>query len=282
MAEIKASDVKALREKTGAGMMDCKKALEQAQGDFAKAEKILKEMGLAAVEKRVGRATNEGKVFIKVSGGQAVLLELSCETDFVARNADFNELGARLLDVILERQPTSIDEGLQAMVTEAASKIKENMSLRRFELVKAAPGDVLHEYVHGDKLCVLVRLSASDPAALGKDAVKAFVHDLALHVAAFSPAFLSQDKVPAEWLKEQEEIFLKQMSQDEKLKGKPAQVLDGIVKGKVKKLMAEMCLLDQPFIRDEKVSVSAIAAKVGKEAGSEIKVVDFRYYKVGQ
>jgi elongation factor Ts len=115
MAEIKAQDVKALREKTGAGMMDCKNALDQAGGDAAKAEKILKEMGLAAVEKRVGRATNEGKIFVKVKGGKAVLLELSCETDFVARNTDFNELGARILDVVLDKGLKAAEHVAQAL-----------------------------------------------------------------------------------------------------------------------------------------------------------------------
>jgi elongation factor Ts len=268
MAEIKAQDVKALREKTGAGMMDCKNALDQAGGDAAKAEKILKEMGLAAVEKRVGRATNEGKIFVKVKGGKAVLLELSCETDFVARNTDFNELGARILDVVLDKGLKAADDSLLAMVSDAASKIK--------------PNECLHAYVHGDKLCVVVKFSAQDPAVLEKEPVKALIHDVALHVAAFSPLFLDAAKVPKDYVSEQEGIFVKQMEQDEKLKGKPANVLEGIAKGKMKKHLAEICLLEQNFVKDEKRTVGAVTAQVGKDAGSAIEIADFRYFRVGQ
>jgi elongation factor Ts len=282
MAEIKAQDVKALREKTGAGMMDCKNALDQAGGDAAKAEKILKEMGLAAVEKRVGRATNEGKIFTKVRGGKAVLLELSCETDFVARNVDFNELGARILDVVLDKGLRSADDSLLAMVSDTASKIKENMSLKRFELIDAKANECLHAYVHGDKLCVVVKFSAQDPAVLEKEPVKAFIHDVALHVAAFSPLFLDASKVPKDYVSEQEGIFLKQMEQDEKLKGKPANVLEGIAKGKMKKHLAEICLIEQNFVKDEKRTVGAVVAQVGKDAGSAIEIADFRYFRVGQ
>ncbi len=282
MAEIKAQDVKALREKTGAGMMECKNALVQAGGDSAKAEKILKEMGLAAVEKRVGRATNEGKVFVKVKGDKAVLLELSCETDFVARNTDFIALGEKLLDVILDKGLTSIDDSLNAMVSDVASKIKENMGLKRFEVVRASPSENLHAYVHGDKLCVLVKAAAADASAFGKEPVQAFIHDVALHVAAFSPLFLDATKVSKEYIAEQEDIFVKQMEKDEKLKGKPANVLEGIAKGKLKKHLAEICLVEQPFVKDEKRTVGAVAAQTGKDAGTQISIADFRYFRVGQ
>lgn len=282
MAEIKASDVKALREKTGAGMMDCKNALDQSGGDFAKAEKVLKEMGLAAVEKRIGRATNEGKIFLKVKDQKAVALELSCETDFVARNVDFIALGGQLVDVVLEKGHEKITDDLTAMVTDVASKIKENMSLKRFAVVKAQTGECIHEYLHGDKLGVIVKFAASDPKALENEKVKALIHDVALHVAAFNPSFLSAAKISEGYVKEQEEIFRKQLEQDEKMKGKPENVIDGILKGKIKKHLAEICLVDQGFVKDEKRTVATVLADAGKEAGATLSVVDFLYYRVGQ
>jgi hypothetical protein len=146
MANISASDVKALREKTGAGMMECKNALVETDGDFAKAEKLLKEKGLAAVEKRAGRATNEGKIFVKIKdsgiqGSTAVLVELVSETDFVARNPDFIALGGAIADKILEKSYTEPNDELNGMVSDLATKIRENMSLKRIRIVKARLGN---------------------------------------------------------------------------------------------------------------------------------------------
>ncbi len=281
MADIKASDVKALREKTGAGMMDCKIALEECQGDFAKAEKFLKEKGLAAVEKRVGRATNEGKIFTKSSGGTTVVIELTCETDFVARNADFIALGNQLTSMILDKGYTSVNDELTGKVTELASIIRENMSLKRLAVVKAAANETVHEYLHGDKLGVIVKFKADKGSLFDDEKVKTFVHDVALHIAAFNPGFIGKSNVSPDYLKEQEEIFLKQMQQDEKLQGKPENVLKGIVAGKMNKHVAEICLLDQGFVKDEKQSVSKVMADVAKAAGGSLEIVEFLYYRVG-
>jgi translation elongation factor EF-Ts len=145
--EIKANDVKTLREKTGAGMMECKKALVEAKGDFSKAEKLLKELGLAAVEKRAGRATNEGKIFVRVLNGKAAMAELSCETDFVARNTDFISCGAKIIDTVLAKGKSAKSEELAGFVRDAASVIKENMSLKRYLYVESGSGEYLHEYI---------------------------------------------------------------------------------------------------------------------------------------
>jgi elongation factor Ts len=280
--DIKASDIKNLREKTGAGMMDCKKAMVEADGDFAGAEKLLREWGMAGVEKRAGRATNEGRVFIKEVPGTVALVEIACETDFVAKNDDFIALGNKMVGLVMEKGWTGPTAELETMVKEIASVIKENITLKRVLLVKAAAGEFVHSYLHGVKLGVIVKAKADKPEAFKNEKVIGFVHDVALHIAAFSPMFLDQSKPAPAWIKEQEEIFKAQVALDEKLKAKPANVIEGILKGKLRKLMAEICLLDQGFVRDEKQSVAASMAAVGKEAGAKLEILEYNYIKVGE
>jgi len=283
MAEISAADVKALREKTGAGPMECKKALVECGGDFGKAEKLLKEKGLAAVEKRGGRATNEGKVFVKVAGSKAVLLELSSETDFVARNPEFAALGEAIAEKALEKGYTGPNEELSGMVTELATKIRENMGLKRLRLLTAGPNGYLSSYNHMDgQIGVVVRLEADNAAALENPAVKQLAFDLCLHITAFNPLALDRSGVDPAFVSEQEEIFRKQMAGDEKLQGKPEKVLEGILKGKVNKFLADICLLDQGYVKDEKITVKAALEAAGKAAGARLQVAEFAYFKVGQ
>ena len=288
MANISAADVKALREKTGAGMMECKNALVETGGDFAKAEKILKEKGLAAVEKRSGRATKEGKIFIKIkdsggAGSTAVLVELVSETDFVARSPDFITLGGAVADRILEKGYTEPNDELNGMVSDLASKIRENMSLKRVKTVKAAPGEYLTSYIHGDgAIGIVVKISADKAGAFANEDVKAFAFTIALHVAAFNPLALNQTKIDQAWLKEQEDIFRKQMEQDEGMKGKPANVLDNILKGKVSKFLKDICLMDQAYVKDEKMTVAQALADAAKRFGVKLAVKDFVYFRVGE
>jgi elongation factor Ts len=282
--EISAADVKKLREKTGAGMMECKKALVDSEGDFAKAEKLLKEKGLAAVEKRSDRATNEGKVFVVISGdgSQAALVELASETDFVARNPDFTALGALIAGKVLEKGYTGPNEELSALVTDLATKIRENMSLKRLTLVKAAANEYLTRYIHGDgNIGVVVKLESDKPEIFKTEEIKNFAFTLALHIAAFNPLALDRTKIDPAYLKEQEEIFRKQMEGDEKLKGKPANVIDNILKGKVNKYLSDICLVEQAYVKDEKMTVAQALADFGKKAGAAISVKDYVYYKVG-
>jgi elongation factor Ts len=296
MAAISAADVKALREKTGAGMMECKNALVETGGDFAKAEKLLKEKGLAAVEKRSGRATNEGKIFVRIrdkgeAGSTAVLVELVSETDFVARNPEFIALGDVIVEKILEKGYTE-DElspggevygGLNAMVTDLATRIRENMSLKRIRVVNAASGEYLTSYIHGDgAIGVVVKCGADKGEIFRNEEAKAFVFTLALHIAAFNPMALSRDKIDDAWLKEQEDIFRKQLEQDESLQGKPANVLENILKGKVSKFLKDICLLDQGYVKDEKFSVAQAIADTGKKLGATLSVLDYVYFKVGE
>lgn len=278
--EIKAQDVKKLRDKTGAGMMDCKKALTQADGDFAKAERILKEMGLAAAEKRSGRATNEGRVFTKVDGKKAGILELSCETDFVARNKDFVELGGSMLQKMLSEDLDESSDEVQAMMKDAIARIKENMGFRRFAGMTADDNELIVDYVHGDGggIGVLVKIKVDKPELLENEAVKQFAFDVALHVAAYNPPYLAPETVPEQYKTDQEEIFKKQAEG----MGKPEKVIDGIVKGKMKKHLSEITLEEQPFVKDDKRSVKQVAKELGEEAGGLVAVSDFLYFRVGE
>jgi elongation factor Ts len=284
MAEISAADVKKLRDKTGAGPMECKNALVSTGGDFAAAEKILKEKGLAALEKRVGRATNEGKIFIKIKddGTQAILVELVAETDFVARNPDFVVLGGVIAEKALNEGITEPNDTLNAMVTELATKIRENMGLKRLCLVRASANEYLTKYIHGeDKIGVVVKCESDKPEIFKDEEVKAFIFSLALHIAAFNPVAVDRSKIDQNWLKEQEEIFAKQMEQDEKLKGKPENVLKGILQGKVDKYLKEICLLDQGYVKDEKITVAKAVEECAKKAGAKLGISGYVYYKVG-
>lgn len=278
MADIKPADVQKLRGKTGAGMLDCKKALIEAEGDFAKAEKLLKEKGLETAAKRSDRATNEGRIFTKIEAGKAGILELACETDFVARNENFTNAGKELLDSVLDENLTEMTDALEEKVKLVISKIKENISVKRFKTYKIADNELCVDYIHGDGgIGVMVKITAADKALVSDEKVKQFGFDCALHIAAFNPLYLSRETVDADYTKEQTEIFMKQA---ENL-GKPEKVLQGIIKGKLNKHFSQICLLDQPFVKDDKSSLGSVLAAVGKEAGGTLSISDYTYYKVG-
>ena len=275
--EIKATDVKKLREKTGAGMMDCKNALMKTEGDFDKAERLLKEQGLAAAVKKSDRITNSGKIFSRILPDRGILLELTSETDFVARNNLFHDLGTRLLDKVATDKLAAPTDEMHLMVKETIGTIKENMQLRRIVSLPATASDAIVEYIHDDRIGVMLRFTFGDPKAKDNPRVKEVMFDLALHAAAFAPLFLSKDKVSPEFLKEQEEIFTKQA---ENL-GKPANVVQGIIKGKLAKLASEICFLEQPFVKDDKRKVSRVLDDLSKEVGTKIDLVEYVYMKLG-
>jgi elongation factor Ts len=277
---ITAADVKKLREKTGAGMMDCKNALQEADGDFQKAERILKELGKAAAAKRSGRATNEGRIFAAVEGDTAALVELACETDFVARNETFVQLGESIVAQVLERDLEEADEGLKQSVADAISTIKENIGIRRIARMTKGDDEIFAHYIHGDtgRMGGVVRVKAADAGALESEAVRNFAFDCALHVVAFRPVYLSADDVDAAYGKEQEEIFMTQA----KNLGRPEKVLQGIVQGKLRKHFAEICFLEQGFVKDEKTTVAAVAKTVGKEAGTTVEITGYLVFAVGE
>ncbi|MCL2722245.1 MAG: translation elongation factor Ts [Treponema sp.] len=284
MADISAADVKKLREKTGAGMMECKNALVENDGDFAKAEKLLKEKGLAALEKRAGRATNNGKVFIKLKsdGSSAALVELNAETDFVARNPDFIALGETIADKVLSQNINEPNDELNGLVQDLATKIRENMGLKRLCQIKASSNESLTQYIHGDgNIGVIVKCESDKPEILKDEEVKNFIFTLALHIAAFNPVAIDRTKVDQAWLKEQEGIFKVQMDQDEKLKGKPENVLAGILQGKITKYLSEICFMEQGYVKDEKLTVAKAIEECAKKAGAKLTVSDYIYYRVG-
>lgn len=280
--DIKVADIKELREKTGAGMMDCKKALTEANGDVSAAEKLLHEWGMAGVEKRAGRATNEGKIFVKESPGKISLVEIVCETDFVTLNKDFQEAGVKILETAYTKACTGPTQELEDMVKDIAAVIKENITLKRVRLLTAGANEYVHSYVHGaGKIAVAVKVKSDKGDAFSNDKVKAFVHDLALHIAAFHPLFLDQSKPDAAWIKEQQENFKKLVEEDEKMKGKSPKVIEGALIGKFKKLMVESCLMDQGFVKEEKTPVAQAMAAVAAEAGCKLEIIDYIYMKIG-
>lgn len=278
IVNIKAADVKKLRDKTGAGMLDCKNALVETNGDFQLAEKKLKELGLAAVAKRSGRATNNGRVFSRITSSKAVVLEIACETDFVARNKDFIALGDTLLDVVFQNDLTEITSELENLVKELISTIKENMTLKRFTVIDIADNEAAADYIHGEgAIGVLVKIKADDASVLTSDRIKEFLFDCALHIAAYNPLYLSESEVDADYLAEQKDIFINQVAALDK----PANVVENIVKGKLNKHLSEICFLKQGFVKDDKSSVAAVLKALSKELGTKLDIVDYKYFRVG-
>jgi elongation factor Ts len=277
---ISAADVKKLREKTGAGMMDCKKALNEAGGDFDRAEEILKELGLAAVAKRSGRATEEGRVFTYVGDAGAGILEISCETDFVARNEEFAATGAELVKDAVEKNLSADDKGMNDRVAELAATIKENMSVRRLEKIALSDKQVALDYIHGDagSLGVVVILDLSDASLKSNEAVLTLGKDLAMHAAAFSPLYLNEEAVDSAYLADQEKIFKAQAENMDK----PENVVQGIIKGKLKKHLKEICFTEQGFVKDDKRSVTQVLSDTGKEVGGEIKLTKYVVFRAGE
>lgn len=268
--EIKASDVKALREATGAGLMDCKKALTEANGDIKEAEKILKEKGLAAVAKRAERATSEGRVFVRTQDKKIALVEVTCETDFVANNADFIAAGEKLLDVTFAKGYTQVEQEHKDVLLELATKTRENMTVAKVNVINIPDNAVAETYVHSNfKTASAVVIKGSTA-----DVVKQFAHDCCLHLAAFTPAYIYQKDVPQAYIDEQTEIFKSQMNQDEKMASKPQNIKDNILKSKVAKHVAEICFVDQMFVKDDKVSVAKKLEEVSKAAGAQLEFGD--------
>jgi len=274
-------DVKKLRDKTGAGFGDCKEALEKANGDFAAAEKVLKEKGLAQVAKRAGRSATEGRVFAAVIGTHAAVLEISCETDFVARNSDFVTTGQALLDTLAKAGATAPDAAALSTLSDLAVKTKENLSIKTYKTLTVGGGEAVVQYIHGEgRIGVLVKVKVADAAKASDPKVQQFGFDLALHAAAFNPTYLNRTKVDAAWLKEQEEIM--RVRDADQLVGKPENIVTGIMKGKVEKFLKQISFVDQPFVKDDKITVTQAAEKLGKELGTKVEIVDFIYVGVGQ
>jgi len=277
--------VKDLRDKTGAPMMDCKKALSDANGDQAQAVLLLRERGLAKAVKRAGKETSEGTIALATRDGAGALIELGCETDFVAKTPDFQALAGSLASAAVAADAATPDALLAASVgaakgedaiAAAIAKIGENIQLKRVEKL-AAPGGVAGGYIHaGGKLGVLVGLATS---ARG-EVVNALAKDLAMHVAAAdpSPVAIDKDGVPKSLLDKEAEIFRKQALGE----GKPEKIVERIVEGRIKKYYSEVCLLEQPFVKDPDKSIAKLLAEASGRLGADIRVTAFVRFRLGE
>ena len=273
-----ASDIKNLREMTGAGMMECKKALTECDGNIDEAAKYLKEKGLAAAAKRADRATAEGRLFMRQEGNKIYVVEMTCETDFVANNADFVALGEKMLDVTIAKGYTKVEDEHVKMLEDLKVSIRENMNVAKVEVIDVPSDAAAAFYIHSDKKTGAVVVVKGSNA----DAVKTFAYDCCLHIAAFTPAYTSKKDVPESYVAEQKEIFKAQMDQDEKMASKPENVKEGILQGKVNKHLAEICFEDQMFVKDDKKTVTAKLAEVGKEAGASLSFVTAKLFVLGK
>lgn len=275
---VNAADIKTLRETTGAGMMDCKNALEKANGDIKEAVKLLKEKGLAAIAKRADRATAEGRVFIKKQGSKVAMVELVCETDFVSKNEGFIAIGNELVDEVLQKGYTKPEPVLNDKLASFATKVRENMQVKRLCLLDIPENASLGTYVHSDfKIGALCIVNGSADRK-----VQDFANDCCLHMAAFTPAYITQKDIPQSYIDEQTEIFQKQTDSDEKMKSKPANVKENIIKNKLKKHLEEICFLDQMFVKDDKVSVRAKLSEIGKTVGKDLSFGNIVLYVLGR
>ena len=287
MAQISASDVKALRDQTGAGMMDCKRALADAGGEVAKAGELLRERGLAKAVKREGRATSEGSVALAVRGAAGALVELACETDFVAKTDDFQKLVTQLAqaaaaDPKLERAELLLDaqvggEKVRDRIAAAVAKLGENVVLRRAQRLVLEGEGVIGAYVHaGGKLGVLVGLRTKAKAP----GLEGLAKDLAMHVAAADPSPLAVERggLAAEVLERERRIFRSQVEQS----GKPEKLWDKIVEGRVGKFYAEVCLVEQPFVKNPEQTVGQLLREASQKLGAPVEISGFVRFKLGE
>ena len=282
-----AKDVAALREQTGCGMMDCKKALTEADGNFDRAIELLRERGLAQQAKKASRIAAEGVVYATANENVGVIIEVNSETDFVAKNEKFMDFVATCAKVVMEQNPADVDALLQCdggegtveeMLRERILTIGENLKIRRFERVEG----VTIPYIHmGGVYATLVKFD-TDAAVAAKPEFTAFGKDVAMQVAAVNPSYLCKEEVPAEVIENEKNIRIAQIKQDPKNANKPENILEKIVMGGLGKYYKEVCLLEQPFVKDDKISVAEYAANTGKALGGDIKVTGFIRYAKGE
>ena len=290
MAAITAAMVKDLREQSGAGMMDCKKALAECDGDMDAAFELLRKNGAAKAEKKASRIAAEGICKVVVDGNTAVVLEVNSETDFVAKNEKFQTYVEKVANQILKSDVKTIDELLAQPWAEDSSKtvndvhiemvatIGEKLSLRRFEKV-TADGFVV-SYTHGGgRIGVIVNMGGAE-----SDAAKEAATNIAMQIAALNPKYVSRDEVSADYIAHEKEILLAQIMNDPKESQKPEKVINGMIEGRVSKELKEICLLDQVYVKaeDGKQSVAKYLEQVSKETGSEVTVKSFVRFETGE
>lgn len=291
MAEISAQLVKQLREKTGAGMMECKSALVEAKGDLGEAEVVLRKRGLASAAKKAARSTRQGLIGVQISadGKAGVLIEVNCESDFVARTEEFQQMVANLGKQVLADPPASVAAlkaslyaadpsfTVEALLKAKIAKVGENMNIARF--ARHAAAGVLGSYVHpGSQLAVLVDLQSGQPETAARDGFKEVLHDIAMQVAAADPKFLRREDVTAEFLAREREIQRARALAE----GKPEKIVNKVIEGRMSKFYEEVCLLDQPFIKDNAISITQYVAARARDLGDKLTVAGFLRFKVGE
>jgi elongation factor Ts len=282
---ISASQVKELREKTSAGMMDCKKALEETQGDFEAAVEWLRKKGLSSAAKKSGRITAEGAVFAQVKNNIGVVVEINSETDFVARNDGFKAFVQNVADHVLAtkgttdilQQPYSknLSQTMEDLVKENIATIGENLVIRRAEKYEGTASTVAHTYIHGEgKIGVMIEVSGPSTSA----DVKTAAQDICLHIAAMNPMAISGDQIStAVVAKEKEILKAKNLEQ-----GKKPEMIDKIVEGQIRKFLAENCLLEQAFVKNPDLKVTDYLKEASKKVGSEVQVKRFVRFELGE
>jgi elongation factor Ts len=279
MAEvISAAMVQELREATNVGMMECKRALVEAGGDKNKAIKLLRERGMAVAAKKATRTANQGLVgsFVQADGSVGSLVEVNCETDFVARNASFQAF-AKELSAEAATSDGSLADHVAARVTAKIAEIGENIIVKRnVRFVRQGQG-LIQSYIHlGGKVGVLLELNCGKPETAGTAGFRDLAKDLTLHIAAASPKYLTRTEVPAEAVTAEREIFAKQVE------GKPAQMVEKIVDGKMGKFYQQVCLPEQIFVRDQETVISKLLELKGKELGDTLSIRRFVRYQLGE
>ena len=285
-----AKDVQALRERTGCGMMDCKKALTESNGDMDKAVELLREKGLAAAEKKSGRIAAEGIVTAIVDDATnvGVVIEVNSETDFVAKNTDFQNFVIACAKTVADANPADVDALLNATISgenvtvadalrEKILVIGENMKIRRFERYEG----VVTTYVHGGgRIGVMVKFDTDVDAS--KPEFKEFAKDIAMQVAAANPAYLNEAAVPAEVIAKEKEILMAQIANDPKSANKPEAVIAKMVEGKIGKYYKENCLVNQLFVKDPDFTITKYVESKAKELGGNISIVSYVRFEKGE
>jgi elongation factor Ts len=283
-----AKDVSALRERTGCGMMDCKKALTEADGDMDKAIEVLREKGLAKAAKKAGRIAAEGVAYAVVDPAKkvGVVIEVNAETDFVAKNDQFKELVNTCAQVVLEKNPATVEElmaetvdgkTVEALFQEKIMTIGENMKVRRFERLE---GDLV-SYVHaGGAIGVIVKFETN---VADKEGFQQYGKDVAMQIAAMNPTYVRKDEIPAADVAHEKEIVIAEIKNDPKMANKPAQVIEKMVEGRLnKQFFAVSCLEDQAFVKGDKETVLQYTNSTAKALGGEIKIAKFVRYEKGE
>ncbi|WP_294562763.1 translation elongation factor Ts [uncultured Traorella sp.] len=275
---ITAQDVKALREKTGAGMMDCKKALTECDGDIEKASEWLREKGIAKAAKKAGRIAAEGATRVAVDNNTAVIFEVNSETDFVAKNEQFLALMDTIQNLLLKNKPATVEEAMAAsmdgktleeLVTDATATIGEKITFRRFKIVEKTDADVFGAYIHmGGKISALTVLTGTNDAAVAKD--------VAMQVASMNPQYVSREDMPQEAIENERHVQMEILKNDPKLSSKPEKVLHGIVEGRLTKSLQEICLVDQVYFKEPDLKVGQYV----KNHNASVK--SFVRYAVGE